>query len=88
MNNTEDISTKLTKAIYEWRARTNETPSAIYLGNKEHNALVEIAKMFSPHAYSPSTNPDDRMRFQGVPVFAVDAASHIRFGWDGPSPCG
>ena len=55
-----------------------ERPSAIYLGQVEYEMLRWVAT--KEMWFVPNVSKKDRAVFCGVPVFVVDAHTHIGFG--------
>ncbi len=89
MNDIDDIVSKLAKAMHEWTAHTGQVPKRMFLGDKEHSALLRTMSAFMVVNVVGTTDANgDRIKFHNLLVFEVDAASHISFGWDGDSPCG
>lgn len=69
-------------AMFRFETRQGSKPSAIYLGTAEYHEMRRIferdASIISPASCEYSENC--RMEYCGIPVFRVDAKSHLAVG--------
>lgn len=82
---------KIVQTIYDasryWSAsHRGNRPDYLYLGDIEYKELRQIGEFFM----RVNTDPHrvERLTFDGMKVFRVDATSFIAFGEETPSPCG
>ncbi len=82
------LSSQIIEESARFIAFYGRRPDCVFIGVKQQEEIDAMIEGLATFGLYSKTAPKMRATICGLPIYRVDAESHLSFGLDQPSPCG